>query len=33
MNSKRSVEFPQGEFTSPEYFKKTGPHKIYDFVG
>ena len=25
MNSKRSVEFPQGEFTSPEDFKKRAP--------
>ena len=32
MNSKRSVEFPQGEFTRPR-ISKTGPHKIYDFVG
>ena len=27
MNSKRSVEFPQGEFTSPEDFKKRAPTK------
>ena len=27
MNSKRSVEFPQGEFTSPEDFKKWAPTK------
>ena len=27
MNSKRSVEFPQGEFTSPEDYKKRPPTK------
>ena len=27
MNSKRRVEFPQGEFTSPEDFKKRAPTK------
>ena len=27
MNSKRSVEFPQGEFISPEDLKKRAPAK------
>ena len=31
MNSKRSVEFPQGEFTSPEDFKKRAPTKSMIF--
>ncbi len=33
MNSERSGEFPQGEFSSPEDFKPKGSHRVCDPVG